>query len=289
METRQLDRIYKLRDEINQLNSIPTTYHSLLEHRLNIACSQLERQDRGKETQSPKIYRTRHEEKRAHKLYLGVLDEDPQIFIPFLLIVKTNTVCARYKLEMFRQHHNQRVEIRLGNADKVLLEDIARRRRINGSPAFQKLIHALFPATPRTATAIDGGPTTTADDPKPSTTPRTATAVDGRPTTIADDPKPWRFNGPCLDAVRSQFAVGIFEAICKAPAECGNVEFSTRTTTGSVGMDLPSKNNLDCILWLNIGDVDLFEKVLFPAGCRIQESGHDGEYTPGRSKSVSAG
>ncbi|KAJ4341923.1 hypothetical protein N0V85_009854, partial [Neurospora sp. IMI 360204] len=189
-----------------------------------------------------------------------------------------------------------RVKIRLGNADKVFLEDIARRHGIGGSIAFQKLIHALFPATPRTATAVDGGPTTIADDPttiadgpKPSTTPRTATAVDGGPTTIADDPKPWRFNGALLDVVRSQFTVGIFEAICKAPAKCGNVQFSTRATTGSVWMDFPFVDKEDCILWLDIGDVDLFEKVLFPAGCRIQESGHDGEHTPGRSKSVSAG
>ncbi|KAK3947773.1 hypothetical protein QBC32DRAFT_353413 [Pseudoneurospora amorphoporcata] len=41
-------------------------------------------------------------------------------------------------------------------------------------------------------------------------------------------------------------------------------------------MDFPFVDKEDCILWLNIGDVDLFEKVLFPAGCRIQESGHDG-------------
>jgi hypothetical protein len=35
---------------------------------------------------------------------------------------------------------------------------------------------------------------------------------------------------------------------------------------------------------LDIGDVDLFEKVLFPADLRTQESGHDGEHTPGRTQ-----
>lgn len=93
-----------------------------------------------------------------------------------------------------------------------------RRHGIGDSIAFQKLIHALFPATPSTATAVDGSPT----------------------TTTADGPKPWRFDGARLEVVRSQFAVGVSEAICKAPARCGNGQFSTRTTTGSVWMDFPS-------------------------------------------------
>lgn len=261
MTPHQLASIYKLRDQLNNLNSIPTRYRSLLEHRLIIACSEFKRQDRGKAVRPHRENKTRHVEKRAHKLYLDVLDVDPQIFIPFLLIVNTNTACVKYKLELFRQHHNQRVKIRLGNADKIFLKDIARRHGIGGSIAFQKLIHALFPATPRTATAVDGGPSTT-----------------------ADDTESWRFNGPHLDAVRIQFTVGVYEAIRKAPARRENVQFSTRTTTGSVWMGFPSVDREDCFLCMDIGDVDLFKKVLFPAGCRIQESGHDGEHTPGRSK-----
>ncbi|KAK3491032.1 uncharacterized protein B0T23DRAFT_383022 [Neurospora hispaniola] len=30
--------------------------------------------------------------------------------------------------------------------------------------------------------------------------------------------------------------------------------------------------------------LDLFEKILIPAGCRVQESGYNGKHTPGRSK-----
>lgn len=259
MTAHRLACMYKLRDRINELRSIPTTYRALLERRLVIACSEFKRQGRGEAVRSTREIKARHAEKRAHKLYLDVLDEDPQIFIPFLLVVDADTACVKYDLGLFRQRHDQRAKTRLGDADKVILEDIARRHGIGDSIAFQKLIRALFPATPSTATAVDGSPTTT-----------------------ADGPKPWRFNGSPLEVVRSQFAVGVFEAICKAPAKCGNDQFSTRTTTGSVWMDFPSVDSEDCILWLDIGDVDLFEKVLFPAGLCTQESGHDGEHTPGR-------
>lgn len=78
--------------------------------------------------------------------------------------------------------------------------------------------------------------------------------------------------------MRSQFAVGVGEAIAKASAVSENIQYSTPTTTGAVRMDFPPINSEDCILWLDVGDVNLFESVLFPGGLRLQDLSHSGKF-----------
>ncbi len=246
MTSHQLACIYEVRDQINSLHSIPTTYGRLLEDRLVIACSEFNRHDRSKNPRSTREIKARHAQKKAHKVYLHVLDEDPQIFLPFLLIINTDTGCGGFDLTRFCEHHVKRASLHLSRANRAILRDIARRRGIGSSIAFQKLIQALFP-------------TTTASE---------------SPTTTADGPEAWRYQAAVLEVVRSQFAISVCEAIAKAPAVGESVQYSTRTTTGSVRMEFPSFNTEDCILWLHVGDVELFESVLFPATFRIQESGN---------------
>lgn len=96
------------------------------------------------------------------------MDEDPHIFIPFLLAVNSNTGCVKFKIDRFHEQHDQRASLDLDEAGSVALQQITRRRGISSSIAFQKLIHALFPTyttptTPATSPEALECPFTTAD------------------------------------------------------------------------------------------------------------------------------
>ncbi|KAI1134809.1 hypothetical protein F5Y05DRAFT_416966 [Hypoxylon sp. FL0543] len=241
MTSYQLASIYEIRDQINRLRSIPTAYYKVLEDRLVIACGEFKRQDRSEKPRSLGQIKARHAQKKANEVYLRILDEDPQIFLPFIVAISTNASCAGFDLKRFLELHDKRANLCLGTAGRATLQNIARRRGIESSIAFERLIQSLFP----NAESLDG------------------------PITTAEGPEAWHYKGAMVGSVRSEFALGVCEAISKAPLVGESAQYSTQATTGSVRMDFPSINSQDCILLLDVGDVDHFESVLFPTAFRM--------------------
>ncbi|KAI0837863.1 hypothetical protein F5Y06DRAFT_287694 [Hypoxylon sp. FL0890] len=246
MASYQLASIYEIRDRIKRFQSIQTTCYKVLEDRLVIACGKFKRQDRREKPRSPGQTKARHARKKAHEVYLHILDEDPQIFLPFLVAVSTDTGCVGLDLKRFFEFHDQRANLSPGTADRAILQDIARRRQIESTIAFKRLIRALFP----TSMLLDD------------------------PITTADNPEAWHYKAAMVESVHSKFAVGVCEAFAKAPAVGESAQYSNQVTTGSVRMVVPSINNQNCILLLDLGDVALFESVLYLMTFRIQELGH---------------
>ncbi|KAI1370203.1 hypothetical protein F4677DRAFT_439044 [Hypoxylon crocopeplum] len=85
MTSRQLTHINELIEALARQQTIPPSHLATLEERLVIACKSRNRQLRGIERRSRREIRYRYKQNKAQKVYLNVLDENPHLFLPFLL------------------------------------------------------------------------------------------------------------------------------------------------------------------------------------------------------------
>lgn len=137
-----LHRVFEILADINKHQTIPAVHRDILEERLVIACKPVVRQRR-MEGRPRRDIRSHFRQKKAHQVYLNVLDKDPGAFLPFLLGISPK-VCETFDISSFNV---QKSSIHLGDDAKLLLEDIAKRREINQSPHYKRLIELLFPGS----------------------------------------------------------------------------------------------------------------------------------------------
>lgn len=124
MASYQLASSYKIRDQLNHHGAIPVAYQSVLEERLVLVCTELKRQERSRAPRPAGEIRAQHfRRKKTRQDYLGVLGEDPHIFLPFLLAIDTDRSGCEFDLPRFREQHvGRKTALRLSEAARTVLE-----------------------------------------------------------------------------------------------------------------------------------------------------------------------
>jgi hypothetical protein len=136
--------IYAARDSLNRDGTIPDYFRPTLEHRLAIAFRPLARQSRRVEPRPRRQVREHFKHRKAQQIYLGILNEDHDFFIPFLLAVSPK-VCESVDMDAFRRQTKEQVRIAFRVSTKTQLEEIATRLEFDQNMSFIKLIAWLFP------------------------------------------------------------------------------------------------------------------------------------------------
>ena len=231
---RALDHVYNVLEELNQSMTIPPIHQTTLENRLVIAFTPLDRLERRKVPRSRQQIKLRSMERKAARLYLKILDEDPDIFIPFIITVSPKA-CESFDLSSFLQRRKKHSGIHLKLGARLVLEDIAQRSEIiSRSACYTRLIKWLF------------------QTPKPITT--------------AESDEHWSFNAADLNAILTIFGTYILNAVEIAPirvrerANCQTIQ-----TTEAVRARFPHQNSQDAIFCLDIGGADEIAGILFPS------------------------
>jgi hypothetical protein len=133
---------------LSKNKTIPSDSLGTLEERLVVACKV-----RNRNSRSPNgIALPRQEikskslQKKAQKVYLKVLDEAPQTFLPFIL-VSSPKACQSFATDDFIQKHRTDTVLQLTEGNKRFFEDIAIRHNITESRYYLEVIKQLFPDT----------------------------------------------------------------------------------------------------------------------------------------------
>ena len=143
MSSRQLSRTNQIFDELNQYQTIPSSFHSILQERLTITCATTSGHHRQETPQSPKNIRSRHKQKKANRVYLAILDYDPNLLIPFILAISPRA-CETFDVLRFCRLYTRTKKLHLKNDANLLLEKISRESQIDHSPYYKRLTEALF-------------------------------------------------------------------------------------------------------------------------------------------------
>ena len=137
--------IYNVHKEIRKRGAIPSHRHKELEDRLVIACKESQRQPRAEVPRERKEILAKARQKKAHKLYLQVLDEDCHIFLAFILAISPRACCSFNLDSFFRHYEGRQCKLQLGIETKGLLDEIASRRGLIRNPHLDKLMKLVFP------------------------------------------------------------------------------------------------------------------------------------------------
>lgn len=246
--------IYRIDEEINRHGTIPAIYQSILQERLVIACTPLARVERMKVARSKKEINKRSKARHATKVYLTILDQEPGIFLAFIIAVSPSA-CGSFKLSDFLQQHTKKDRVNLKNETRLTFEGMAQREQvINRSIQFRQLIDFLFN--------------------RPSQKPK--------PITGAESDKHFRYDAADLNAIRFVFGMFISDCVERAPVRIGEKSKRQATqTTECVRTRFPHLIQ-DGIIWIDIGPAAEIAGILFPPENRmgIASSSHVYDNTP---------
>ncbi|KAF2185279.1 hypothetical protein K469DRAFT_665560 [Zopfia rhizophila CBS 207.26] len=237
MPSRHSSRVYEVLKDLNRRQTIPANHRTTLEERLAIACKPLTRQPREKVPRARRDVRSYHKRKKAQSVYLGVLDEAPHVFLPFILAISPKA-CECFDSSDFCQDHKKQNRIPLSSEAKSILEEIAEKHEISQSPHYKRLIELLFPKV-------------SLQPPKPITTTGSDTH--------------WEYHAAYLKGIRCVFGDGIYDTIESAPIRMHEKAITqTLQTTDCARTSVPRQNFQDAIIRLDIGHAREFTRILFP-------------------------
>ncbi|KAH2835848.1 hypothetical protein KXV85_005017 [Aspergillus fumigatus] len=227
-------RIFRVLEEINRRRTIPDIYHEALEDRLVITFTQPSGPLKRSKTRRPKKeYKLQYENTKAHRVYVEILEDYPQLFIPFILATPPKS-CETFKLGGFREKHDlSAVKVDLRPDIRRTLDNIANRKGFNQNRRYRRLICTLFPS--------------------------------GRkPATTAETQNCWAYRAAYLNAVHTIFSEQICSAMEVSPT-AHSPECQAPQTTSCVEMKLPKQNYQDAIVLLELSlPIDTI-KILFPS------------------------
>ena len=211
-------RIYRTMDELRKRETIPRGYLTNLEDRLVTTCkSNLGRLQRGAVRRTMQESRLKSAQRKAKKVYVDILNEDPNIFLPFILTI-SEKACHSFDVSQFCQNHKKEARICLNLEAKNILEDIATRHDLYREPNYKKLEDFLFPQP--------------------------------KPITRADSNEHWAYSAASLNATCNFFGDRIFNAIENSPIR---LREQASLTTERVRMKFPKENFQDVVLTLDVG------------------------------------
>jgi hypothetical protein len=147
-----MDKIISLIDKtitvLDRRRRVPLTLEEDFKERLCITFVPLERLKKSTGQRRAAESRTLHVRKRAHEVYLEILDESPRIYLPFILSVSPQT-CRPLNssgfLEQYNRQHPQPINIQLDLDAKALFTQTSEECNFSKSGAYKKLIRILFP------------------------------------------------------------------------------------------------------------------------------------------------
>jgi hypothetical protein len=138
-------RISNVTQELTRRRTIPSAYLCDLEKRLFITFeSPTGRLKRRRTIRSKQEYKSQYGKRKAQKMYLEILEDAPQIFVPFVLAVSPES-CERFNLESFRKKADLRSKLDFKDDVLSTLQEIARKGKFDRNPLYQQLISSLFP------------------------------------------------------------------------------------------------------------------------------------------------
>jgi hypothetical protein len=230
-----MSSIYRTRDDLRDCGNVPVEYYETIAERLFITCKHHTDHRRRKiGGRRPQELRSKYQESKAQKAYSKVLEDDPHIFIPFIIDISPR-ICESFDVSKFCELHTERNEIRFGEETKTFLEQTAGRKGIDESLLFKKLMRFLFPLqTPRPITGAE--------------------TQDHHAYCLAE-----------LTSIRNFFGDRIYEAVTTSSARIKESDLvPERTTTESVWTKIPRADNEDAIVHLHVGGALELASDLFP-------------------------
>lgn len=139
-----VSRVYEILTDLNRRRAIPIIHQATLEERLVIVCKPLDRLPRLKVPRPNLNVKSHYRQRRAQRVYLEVLDEDPCVFLAFILAISPRA-CESFDLRGFRQQHQKQSGTHLNDELKSTLDAIAEKQHFKQSPYYERLIESLFP------------------------------------------------------------------------------------------------------------------------------------------------
>ncbi|KAJ3555421.1 hypothetical protein NPX13_g10360 [Xylaria arbuscula] len=252
MTSTQLSRISGIFQELFQQQILPSSYLPILEERLVIACKPIAPRHRGKERRPVQDSRLHHKLKKAKKVYLDILDQDPHIFIPFILAI-TPRACETFNILQFLKVHPRNDRIHFLDVARATLDSIAQRHGIIQDSHYKALIQSLFHGPSQSLTSL-----------RPEQPDRLGLQRSS-PITTAESEDHWAYNAAHLEAIRINFGNYICDAIETARLRLNEQAKSpTLQTTECVRTRFPRQNFQDAIIWLDIGPTGHITSTLFP-------------------------
>ncbi|KAJ5531477.1 hypothetical protein N7527_004870 [Penicillium freii] len=218
--------IYTKYDEINLNKAVSKADHELLGERLNIACS----------TAAAGNYRTQHQRKVARRIYLLVFEEDPNIFIPFILSVSPRA-CEYFNFSNFKSQHEKRPKILYHESALFLIWMVARGHGIEKTNLFIKWVQWHMQSSPP------------------------VTGAEGKENQY------WSLRLSSFAAIQSMFGDVIVDAVRRFPpeAEMSVGDYLPESTT-NIWTRIPHREPQDSVIRLYVGRAHEVAKVLFPIG-----------------------
>ncbi|KAF1357329.1 hypothetical protein EJ07DRAFT_128674 [Lizonia empirigonia] len=220
--------VHKTLLEISEQQRIPSRLLDTLEKHLIIFCTPYPRLPRSDSLRARRDVRSYYKKKRAQKVYVDMLDNAPQIFLPFILVV-TPKACENLKAIDFYQMPTDGRRMKLRRGTKLVFDEIAEKNGLNDSPQYKKMIKVLFPEFARPITTAESG---------------------GYEYHLAD-----------VQNVRMVLGDRILDFLNSAPMGPGE----SRHETDCVGTCVPRNNFQDAIIYLRIGQARELAQILFPA------------------------
>lgn len=227
-------RIFRVLEEINQHHTIPDIYHKALEDHLVITFTQPSGPLKQSKTHHPKKeYKLQYKNTKAHRVYVEILEDYPQLFIPFILATPPKS-CETFKLGEFQEKHDlSAIKVDLKPNIQRTLDNITNRKGFNQNQRYQHLICTLFPSGQ-----------------KPATTTETQNC--------------WAYHTAYLNTMHTIFSEQIYSAMEVSPT-AHSPECQAPQTTSCVEMKLPKQNYQDAIVLLKLSlPIDTI-KILFPS------------------------
>lgn len=140
-------RVYEMREKLKDEQTVTPEHLADLDERLRLSFGHLECGSLSKLRQEPRVYQLRWRLKKARSLYRSVYEEDPHIFLPFILSTPPRA-CDKFKFLLFRQNHRQRHRIFLSEDCLELLETRAKKLGIKDNSDFRNFLDCLFKLGP---------------------------------------------------------------------------------------------------------------------------------------------
>lgn len=224
--------IYKAWNNLSINQTIPSDSLELLGERLAIAFAPKVKEQRRNGRRRNLEYVAQHRRKIARKIYLEILEKDPNIFLPFILTVSPRA-CLSFDISSFLKRHQSQGRHFLRNNAEAILWGLAKKHDIDGSLHFRKLMREIFQLSP--------------------------------PATEAEGKEHYSLHLSTLPAIRNAFGDVIFDAIERSPTQVtarAKGYFSEKTER--VWTKVPYRSSQDAIISLEVGSTIELANVLFP-------------------------
>ncbi|KAF1994493.1 hypothetical protein P154DRAFT_527053 [Amniculicola lignicola CBS 123094] len=237
MTSRSLSDMSNINKELLRRRTVPASHRKILEERLAIAFKPLERQTRETTPRPIRDVRRRYKRKKAQKVYLDILDEDPHAFLSFILAISPKA-CERFEVSSFFQSREKQSRIPLNISTRAILHNMAKEHEFSQSHHYQIWIDLLFPGSPSQPIELI--------------------------TTIRHNTH-WKYHGASLEGIRIVFGNGLYEFLEGTLVRQGEKEVTpTLQTTECVRMNVPRRNFQDVIICIDVGPAREFARILFP-------------------------